>query len=136
MNRLKIIAFTHKSTDINDIGKLHVDEVQLQERLQHLKQMANLDELLYLSTCNRVEFVIVNQEALEEKFLKIFFKAFNPNWKDEDIKWAINNVQLFENNDALNHLFSVASSIDSLVVGEREIITRSEEHTSELQSRM
>lgn len=124
MDKIKIIAFTHKTTDVNDIGKLHIDDASLQVRLQSLKQAANVEELLYLSTCNRVEFVIVNNEPCSNPFLKKFFSAFDATWKYEDISWAINNAQIFEGAAAMNHLFSVASSIDSLVVGEREIITQ------------
>jgi glutamyl-tRNA reductase len=124
VDKIKIIAFTHKTTDVNDIGKLHIDDASLQVRLQSLKQAANVEELLYLSTCNRVEFVIVNNEPCSNPFLKKFFSAFDATWKYEDISWAINNAQIFEGAAAMNHLFSVASSIDSLVVGEREIITQ------------
>jgi glutamyl-tRNA reductase len=124
VEKFKVIAFTHKNTDINNIGRFHIDESQLQQRLQHLKDATNLDELLYLSTCNRVEFMIVNHEEVDAVFLNKFFAAFNPNWTTAEIGWAIENAQLFENGEALRHLFSVASSIDSLVVGEREIITQ------------
>ena len=124
VEKFKIIAFTHKTTDINNIGKLHIDESQLEQRLQHLKSTGNLDELLYLSTCNRVEFIIANQEDIDNYFLQKFFTAFNPSWTPEEVSWAINHVQVFENGEALRHLFCVASSIDSLVVGEREIITQ------------
>lgn len=124
VNKVKIIAFTHKITDINDIGKLHIEENALQGRLAFLKQEAELDELLYLSTCNRVEFMLSNNESINATYLKKFFTAFNPDWNDTDINWAIENAQVFEGDDALRHLFNVASSIDSLVVGEREIITQ------------
>ena len=124
MNKIKILAFTHKATDINDIGKLHIDAKQLQVRLQYLKEKANLDELLYLSTCNRVEFIFSNNQTFNKSFLINFFSAFNPDWKEKEINWAIKNAQLFESEEALRHLFNVASSIDSLVVGEREIITQ------------
>lgn len=124
MNKVKIIAFTHKITDINDIGKLHIEENALQGRLAFLKQEADLDELLYLSTCNRVEFMLSNNESVNTTYLKKFFTAFNPDWTESEINWAIENAQVFEGDDALRHLFNVASSIDSLVVGEREIITQ------------
>lgn len=124
MSNLKIIAFTHKITDLNDIGKLHIEENILQNRLQFLKRNSGLDELLYLSTCNRVEFIISNTESITPNFLKKFFTAFNPDWSDSDITWAINNAKVFENDEAFLHLFNVASSLDSLVVGEREIITQ------------
>ncbi len=124
IEQIKILAFTHKLTDINDIGKLHIEEGELKERLNFLKSAANLKELFYLSTCNRVEFLIINEEEIDDNFLKKFFNAFNPDWNNEDIKWAVNCAQQFQGVKALNHMFSVASSIDSLVVGEREIITQ------------
>jgi glutamyl-tRNA reductase len=124
VNKIKIIAFTHKNTDVNDIGKLHIEESALLERLESLKKATGIDELLYLSTCNRVEFMVSNEEKLNTTFLKKFFTAFDATWTDTDIDWALNDAQLFEGDEALRHLFSVASSIDSLVVGEREIITQ------------
>jgi glutamyl-tRNA reductase len=124
VNKIKIIAFTHKTTDITDIGKLHIEENALQSRLTFLKQNSGIDELLYLSTCNRVEFMVSNNQSLDTLFLKKFFAAFNSDWTISEINWAVENVQVFEADEALRHLFHVASSIDSLVVGEREIITQ------------
>ncbi len=124
MERFKIIAFTHKTTDINDIGKFHMDESDLKSRLEFLKKSIGAEELLYLSTCNRVEFMLSINETIDAFFLKKFFNAFDTNWTDTEINWSIDNSQVFEGENALRHLFSVASSIDSLVVGEREIITQ------------
>lgn len=124
MNRIRIIAFTHKTTDLNSIGKFHIPEEEVQSRLEHLKSQTGLDELFYLSTCNRVEFLISYDQQINTAFLKKFFTAFDAKWNDTEINWAIENAQLFEGDEALHHLFSVASSIDSLVVGEREIITQ------------
>ena len=73
MQRIKIIAFTHKTTDVNDIGKLHIEDNALQLRLQYLKLQTGLDELFYLSTCNRVEFMLVTSAVIDSKFLKSFF---------------------------------------------------------------
>jgi len=124
VQRFRIIAFTHKTTDINDIGKLHIDENQQQSRLAALRTALQLDELMYLSTCNRVEFILAASTLTDAGFMKRFFAAFDPDWSAADIDWALQNAQVFEGEAALNHLFSVASSIDSLVVGEREIITQ------------
>lgn len=124
MNKFKIIAFTHKTTDVNDIGKLHVEDHEASEKLALVKAVMDIEELLYLSTCNRVEFMISVDQEVDDTFLEGFFKAFNENWNAEYIDWVLNNVQVFEGEDALRHLFNVASSIDSLVVGEREIITQ------------
>jgi glutamyl-tRNA reductase len=124
LNRIRIIAFTHKTTDINDIGKFHIDENEQGSRLQSLKSALEIDELFYLSTCNRVEFMLSTEKILDMPFLSRFFTAFDPSFTAEDISWSLENARIFEGDAALEHLYSVASSIDSLVVGEREIITQ------------
>lgn len=124
MNNFKIIAFTHKTSDVNDIGKLHVEDHLASQKLDLVKAVMNIDEMLYLSTCNRVEFMITVEQEVDDVFLESFFKAFNEEWNAEYIDWVLKNAQVFEGENALRHLFNVASSIDSLVVGEREIITQ------------
>lgn len=124
MERIKIIAFTHKTTNLTDIGKLHIQEDDLKSRLESIKNSAGLDELFYLSTCNRVEFILSTTQTLDFTFLNNFFTLFNPSWDELQRNWAVENAQVFSGDEALRHLFYVASSIDSLVVGEREIITQ------------
>ena len=124
MELFKTIAFTHKTTELKDIGRLHIEDDTLEARLSHLKSELKLEELLYVSTCNRVEFLMVSDQDLDETFRRSFFAAFNPEWNSADIDWAANHSRTFEGDKALQHLFYVSSSIDSLVVGEREIITQ------------
>jgi len=124
MEHFKTIAFTHKTTELKDIGRLHIQDDALEARLSHLKSELELDELLYVSTCNRVEFLMVSSQELNEAFRRKFFAAFNPEWSSSDIDWATNHSRTFEGEKALQHLYYVSSSIDSLVVGEREIITQ------------
>ncbi len=124
MELFKTIAFTHKTTELKDIGRLHIQDDELNERLSHLKTSLELDELLYVSTCNRVEFMMVSNQELDEAFRRKFFSAFNTKWNAEEIDWAVNHSRTFEGEKSLRHLFYVSSSIDSLVVGEREIITQ------------
>jgi len=122
MELFKTIAFTHKTTELKDIGRLHISDEDVESRLQHLKKTLQLQELLYLSTCNRVEFLMVTPREVDEDFRKEFFQAFNPEWSTKDVEWASSHSRTFEDERSLRHLFYVASSIDSLVVGEREII--------------
>ena len=124
MKNFKIIAFTYKNINLKDIGKFHIETSQWNERLSYFKAIPGISELMYLSTCNRVEFLVVSEQDLTSDFLYQFFTAFNPLWNEEEVMWAVNSAQVFEEEEALRHLFHVASSIDSLVVGEREIITQ------------
>jgi glutamyl-tRNA reductase len=124
LNRLKIIAFTHKNIDLKEIGRFHLEDTESKERLLQLRSCSGLSELMYLSTCNRVEFLCVTEETITEIWLLSFFQNFNPAWGTTEISWAASHAAVFEGDNALRHLFNVASSLDSLVVGEREIITQ------------
>lgn len=124
VNKLYCIAFTHNNIPIEQIGMFHVDDAQYQHRFEKIKEQCHLQEFLFLSTCNRVEFLITTSHEVNQKFLTHFFTCFNPNFTKEEITFAVEMALLFEENKAIKHLFEVASSIDSLVVGEREIITQ------------
>lgn len=124
MNHLKTIAVTHKHFDIADIGKFHIDEKEWRSRLSDLKSKMGIDELMFLSTCNRVEFLLNTSHKIDKDFAKQFILSVYPELKQEDADKTISSAVVFENEEALNHLFNVASSLDSLVVGEREIITQ------------
>ena len=124
MNQFKIIAFTHKTVSIDAIGVLHIPDTHLRERLSSIKEQCGLDELMYLSTCNRAEFLLTGEFLADKNFLTRFFTAFNSEWDTTQLEWAVSNALVWEGEQALDHLFHVASSLDSLVVGEREIITQ------------
>ena len=73
LNQIKTIAFTHKTTDLNDIGKLYIDELDRKEKLSKLLPLG-IKEIYYLATCNRVEFTFVDDFELSNSRKKdIFF---------------------------------------------------------------
>lgn len=123
MDNFKVISFTHKTTDISNIGKLHIDPDFRKERLQALLNLG-IQELQYLSTCNRVEFLVVDNQEYNISRLTDFFGLFNQDWDSAEVSWAIENCRVRTGLQAVEHLFRIASSLDSLVVGEREIITQ------------
>jgi glutamyl-tRNA reductase len=83
-----------------------------------------ISELMYLSTCNRVEFIFVHDIQITKSYLNSFFSSFSDDWRAEDIRWGIENCTVLEGEEAIKHMFYIASSLDSLVIGEREIITQ------------
>ena len=124
VHQLKVIAFTHKNTSLNDLSRFFLHDENHDERLQKLKALCGISELLYISTCNRIEFVFRHQSKPDHAFLKGFFRNFRDDWTEEEISFAIEHATVFENYEAIRHLMEVASSLDSMVVGEREIITQ------------
>src|ERR1044072_4246599 len=123
MQKIHILALTHRFVGIQQIGVYHLSDERRADVLHHVKVACGLDELMYLSTCNRVEFLLVTNETVDAAFISRFFVAFFGS-ANENVKTAISGCELFSGEDALRHIFNVASSLDSLVVGEREIITQ------------
>ena len=105
------------------MGKLHIDVANRKDRLSQLSSLG-ISEIQYLSTCNRVELMIVDDQELNDTRINEVFSVFDSNWKESEIKWAIDNSEVYVGLDAVLHLFKTASSLDSLVIGEREIITQ------------
>jgi len=124
MVRFNVIAFTHNSIGLDEIGKFHVETEEVVSRMRAIKQALNLPEIMYLSTCNRVEFIFVAEQEVDIPFITAFLKAFNPSWEEHSIGFYLEKVKTWNGVNAVNHLIEVASSVDSMVIGEREIITQ------------
>jgi glutamyl-tRNA reductase len=121
---LKVIAFTHRTTSLNELGRFFIHEDKLQQRLSALKLQTGIDEILYLATCNRIEFIFTHAAKCDEEFLKTFFCNFENAWNENEVRFAVEHATVFEGEEAAKHIFRVASSLDSMVIGEREIITQ------------
>lgn len=124
MNAFKIISITHKSAPLELIGKLHLDESHQHDYLGAVKLKLDFKEFLFLSTCNRVEFVVNFEEEITQSVLKDLYQLINSRLTKEDLEDLITKTCVYEGEEALRHLFNVSASLDSLVVGEREIITQ------------
>ena len=124
LNSFKIISLTHKLVHLDLIGKLHLDETNQQHYLGAAKMMLSFKELMFLSTCNRVEFLVVTENEISETILSELYRSINSRISEEELKALIGGTSIYENEKGLTHLFEVSSSLDSLVVGEREIITQ------------
>ena len=120
LNKVQIIAFTHRHFSFDEIGLFHLEDSVRIERLQRIKSKLKVKELMYLSTCNRVEFILNTNQEVDEFFLESLVSIFVPSNQFS----LISKIEIFTDKKAVHHLFSLASSIDSLVVGEREIITQ------------
>lgn len=124
MDQIKVIAFTHNHLEIIDIGRLHIGDEMQEERLHALKVALQIDELLFLSTCNRVEFVLVTKHFVDKNYIADLLSSLYFGMNQQKISHYTNFAELFEGAEAVAHVLRVATSIDSMVVGEREIITQ------------
>lgn len=124
LHLLKTIAFTHKHTPLKDLNRFFLHEENRKARLEYLRYSCEISEILYVSTCNRIEFIFTTDHDCDRNFLQKFFRHFRDDWSKEEVEFAIRHSEVYEGEQALRHIYRVASSLDSLVVGEREIITQ------------
>lgn len=124
IKQLHTIAFTHRNLEVSKIGSLHIEQDAVQSRFQFLKECLRIDEIMFLSTCNRVEYFLVTNESVSAEFLHHFFKVLYPDFDEEKVAFFAEHAVVYSRMESVNHALRVAASIDSLVIGEREIITQ------------
>lgn len=124
MKYLKVIAFTHKHVDLKDLGKFVICNDSLVSCLNSVKDRFDIPEIFYVGTCNRVEFVFTAEQTLDNEFVKDFVQALNLPIPKEQLENFISQVSVYEDIEALNHLLRISCSLESLVVGEKEILTQ------------
>ena len=111
-----LIGVNHKSAPLQVRERLAISPARLQEATQSLLGVPCVREGMILSTCNRVEFLTYQEPAQADllKFIQNYF-AIEPG--------AI-RPYMYEHrsSEVIRHLFRVASSLDSLVVGEPQIL--------------
>jgi len=116
----KILTVTHHNVKLNTLGHyaFSCEDTELPGHLLSLKKQTEIDEVLYLSTCNRIMYFFYTDQEVDNSFISSFFQQVN---HSADLP-ALDQVQKYEGREALVHLFEVAASMNSLVVGEREIL--------------
>ncbi len=112
---ISVIGVNHNSAPIDVRERLAIAPGQLAEATRSLVHHPGVREGLILSTCNRVEVLTEHEHASD---LRAFLSHY----------FAVSSVTLqphlyeFREQDAVRHLFRVASSLDSMVVGEPQIL--------------
>lgn len=124
MNSFKVIAFTHKSLPFEFIGKLHLTQEDQTILLQDFKTHFKFTELLFLSTCNRIELFIITPCEVTKELIKEMAIFLNNKLNNFEATILSDTAELYTGDEAVEHILKVASSLESMVVGEREIITQ------------
>ncbi|MBE8719469.1 glutamyl-tRNA reductase [Sphingobacterium pedocola] len=124
MKNLKVIAFTHRHVDLKDLGNLVICNEELDSRLINLKNNLDIPEIFYIATCNRVEFVFYGAHELTDDFIANFMDKMNFCVPSERLHCYLGQVNRYAGIEALNHLFRMSCSLESLVVGEKEILAQ------------
>jgi glutamyl-tRNA reductase len=114
-----VLGLNHKTAPISVREKVSFSGDRMKRALSALKQSGVIEESVILSTCNRTEFHIVTSDT--DKGLESLwgFIADTAQAAQDDIERFF---YLSRNKDALRHLFRVSSSLDSMIVGETQVL--------------
>ena len=121
---LCIIGLNHRTTPIEFREQFAVPADQVPALLARLKTAAGLDEAVVLSTCNRLEVYGVSSTGPidADRILESIAAVTGRSSHSDAFAQARTFLYTHENEACVHHLFRVASSLDSLVVGETEIV--------------
>jgi glutamyl-tRNA reductase len=114
------VGLNHRTATVELRERLAVPEARLPEALAKLKLWPGVGESMILSTCNRVEvYAIVKETADGFESLREYLVKTAPTVCHEDVAPYL---YYFDGADAIRHLFRVTASLDSMVVGEPQIL--------------
>lgn len=123
-----VAGLNHKSAPIDIREKLAFDSADTIKALRELKSKFSDMEFALLSTCNRVELYGVGLSSGEagvldgEELIKFLLEFHNLGPEDfQEFMYVHRDI------DAVRHLLTVASSLDSMIVGESQIIAQVKE---------
>ncbi len=114
-----VVGLNHKTAPIEVRERLTIPAHRAGDLLRELGERRIFDERLVLSTCNRTEIYGVTDHAAEsarqaKRFLSDYSSMALENFEDK--------LYVLRQPESVTHLFSVASGLDSMVLGETEII--------------
>ncbi|MEA2432891.1 MAG: glutamyl-tRNA reductase [Actinomycetota bacterium] len=121
MSTLSLVAVgvNHRSAPIDLLEKLAINDERLPKALHELTSNDDIVEAVVLSTCNRIEvYATVLAFHSGVQAIQNFFLEFCHVEPEE----LADRVYTFHEDGAAKHLFRVASGIDSMIVGESEIL--------------
>ncbi len=117
--KFSITGVNHKSAPVEVRERLAFDEQSLPEALLELKRRPGFCEGMILSTCNRVEIALTCEDGAASG---VAVDEFLADTRHVARDWVTPYLYRFEDNEAILHLFRVAASLDSMVVGEPQIL--------------
>ncbi len=124
-----IVGLNHHTAPVALREQLGFQAAELQPTLARLMQVPGVQEGAIISTCNRVELITCVDAAMAEVEREL--AAFLAREREVAREVFEPHVYARGGRDAVRHLFRVASSLDSMVVGEPQILGQLKDHYAE-----
>jgi glutamyl-tRNA reductase len=114
-----LIGVNHRTAPVELREKLDFSDTETEKALLHLRKIPSVHEALLISTCNRVEVLVTTDESrvAEEEVAACIAER-----KGVALDRFLPSVYIYTGDDAVRHLFRVTASLDSMMLGEPQIL--------------
>lgn len=116
-----VLGLNHKTVPVEIREKFSMPQESIKNGLRHLEDLPGISEAVVLSTCNRTEMYAVLSSTEAKESLRRFFLTLSGT-TEADVKPGY--FYYFEGKDCIRHLFEVVSGLDSMVLGESQILNQ------------
>ena len=120
--QLVVLGLNHRSAPVAVRERFSFDKEEVKDALKHVYEHEAVAECVLLSTCNRTELYAVLEDVAEphDFMLQLLKHIKGAEQLITDDQWFF----FYEGREMIAHLFNVASSLDSLVIGEGQILSQ------------
>ena len=117
--QLTVLGLNHRTAPVEIRERFNFSNDRVASILRRLRNYDNIPEAMLLSTCNRTELYMVIENPHEAiPFIKSLLKHLAGEHYQSEYFYNLNGT------NCVKHLFRVASSLDSLIVGEGQILSQ------------
>jgi glutamyl-tRNA reductase len=117
---LFVLGLSHKTAPIDVRERLAVPERELPKALEALGEVPEVTERMFFTTCNRAEVYGVAEGPLSKAVEAT--RASLERYRNLDSSALVGALYAYDGAEAVRHVFRVASSLDSMVIGEPQIL--------------
>lgn len=116
---LVVVGLNYRTAPVEIRERFAIAESDTAEALKMLKKTTSILEGVIVATCNRTEiYAVVNRRTLCGHYVREFMEQ----WFRIPRQAFNQHLYIYEDDDAVDHLFRVASGLDSMILGETQIL--------------
>jgi glutamyl-tRNA reductase len=115
---LIVIGLNHRTAPVEVRERFSFSESQVQEVLEELRAKAGVESVVLISTCNRTEFyMFLSKEIARTAVIEVLSRRARLEFAE-----LKRYLYVYTENDCVRHLFRVAAGLDSMILGETQIL--------------
>jgi glutamyl-tRNA reductase len=119
MNHILLIGLNHKTARVEIREKLAFSGEERAAAAESLKKYSSVHETIVISTCNRVEILVIASNPSDAEYS---VKSFICEFKHVRLSQFEKSLYILSGDEAVRHVFRVTASLDSMIIGEPQIL--------------